>query len=94
MKIVRRPSAFAALSELRTRMDEILRQLKETPVTLEKHGRAVAMLVEPGKFSAMQASVEAAADIVLAFEQSRGKIRRLEELEKRLKTIEKGAPRA
>jgi hypothetical protein len=32
MRIIRRPSAFAAVSELRTGMDAILAQLKETPV--------------------------------------------------------------
>jgi PHD/YefM family antitoxin component YafN of YafNO toxin-antitoxin module len=92
VKIIRRPAAFAALSELRTRMDEILLQLRETPVTLEKHGRAVAILVEPGKFSAMQDALDAAADILFAFEQSRGggKGRRLHEVEKRLRAIEKG----
>lgn len=96
MKIVRRPAAFAALSELRTRMDEILSQLRETPVTLEKHGRAVAILVEPGKFSAMQESLEAAVDILYAFEQSRavGKGKKLREIEKRLRMIGKGTPKA
>ncbi|MBI3552223.1 MAG: type II toxin-antitoxin system Phd/YefM family antitoxin [Elusimicrobia bacterium] len=90
MKIVRHPAAFAAVSELRTRMDQIIAQLRETPVNLEKHGRPVAVLVEPGRFSAMQDALEATADILLAFEANRGKGKRLQELEKRLKTIEKG----
>ena len=68
MKVVRQPSAFAAVSELRTRMDEILAQLKETPVTLEKHNKEVAILEDPRRYAAMQEALEDATDILLAFE--------------------------
>ena len=89
MKVVRQPGAFAALSELRTRMDDILAQLKETPVTLEKHNREVAVLEDPRRYAAMTQSLEAATDILLAFEarlretKSKRRPLTLEEVEKR-----------
>ena len=89
MKVVRQPSAFAAVSELRTRMDEILAQLKETPVTLEKHNKEVAILEDPRRYAAMQDALEAASDVLLAFEAKareasrKGRLLTLEEVEKR-----------
>ena len=68
MKVIRRPTAFAAVSELRTGMDVILAQLKETPVSLEKHGKSVAVLVDPERFEAMERALEAASDQILAGE--------------------------
>ena len=62
MKVIRRPTAFAAVSELRTEMDAILTQLKETPVFLEKHGKTVAVLVDPERFEAMERALEEASD--------------------------------
>jgi PHD/YefM family antitoxin component YafN of YafNO toxin-antitoxin module len=91
VKIVEEPTAFAAVSELRTRMDQILNQLRRTPVVLEKHGRPVAILVEPSRHKALVAAVDAAMDILRAFEQSRGKGKKFSELEKRLRAIEKGS---
>lgn len=77
MKVIRRPTAFAAVSELRTGMDAILAQLKETPVSLEKHGKPVAILVDPERFEAMERALEEASDAVLAGEARRraGKIK-------------------
>lgn len=89
MKIIRQPSAFAAVSELRNHMDEILSQLKETAVTLEKHNREVAVLEDPKRYAAMREALEAATDVLLAFESRRretsGKDRwiSLDEVEKR-----------
>lgn len=81
MRVIRQPSAFAAVSELRSRMDEILRQLKETPVTLEKHNREVAVLEDPKRYAAVQEALRAAAGLMLDFEARRrgapGKGRRL-----------------
>ena len=68
MKVIRRPTAFAAISELRIGMDAILAQLKETPVSLEKHGKSVAILVDPERFEAMERALEEAADQALAGE--------------------------
>lgn len=93
MKIIKENTALAAVSELRTRMDEILAQLRETPVILEKHRREVAVLVEPKRYKAMQETIEAALDILLAIEERRrgaaSKARDsavLEQVEKRLKS--------
>ena len=89
MRVFKQPAAFAAVSELRTRLDEILAQLKETPVTLEKHNRQVAVLEDPERYAAMQEALESASDILLAFEARAravsGKTRfvPLEEVEKR-----------
>ena len=89
MKVIRRPSAFAAVSELRTGMDAILAQLKETPVSLEKHGRAVAVLVDPARFEAMERALEEASDKSLAGEARRRAVKLkgrgvpLSEIEKR-----------
>ena len=71
MKVIRQPAAFAAVSELRNHMDAILSQLKETPVTLEKHNREVAILEDPKRYAAMRDALEAATDILLAFEARR-----------------------
>ena len=71
MKVIRRPTAFAAVSELRTGMDEILAQLKETPVSLEKHGKSVAILVDPERFEAMERALEDISDEMLASEAHR-----------------------
>ena len=68
MKVIRRPTAFAAVSELRTGMDVILAQLKETPVSLEKHGKSVAILVDPERFEAMERALEEVSDEMLAHE--------------------------
>ncbi len=88
MKVIRQPAAFAAVSELRNHMDAILSQLKETPVTLEKHNREVAILEDPKRYAAMRDALEAATDVLLAFEARRrhadkGRRVPLEEVEKR-----------
>lgn len=71
MKVIRRPTAFAAVSELRTGMDAIIAQLKETPVSLEKHGKPVAILVDPARYEAMERALEEASDKELAGEAYR-----------------------
>ncbi|HEX4048137.1 MAG TPA: type II toxin-antitoxin system Phd/YefM family antitoxin [Elusimicrobiota bacterium] len=71
MRVIRRPTAFAAVSELRTGMDAILAQLKETPVSLEKHGKPVAVLVDPERFAAMERALEEVSDRRLADEARR-----------------------
>lgn len=90
MRIVRQPGAFAAVSDLRTHFDEILAQLKETPVTLEKHNRQVAVLEDPKRYAALQETLEAATDVLLAFEArarevsgKQGRYASLEEAERR-----------
>jgi PHD/YefM family antitoxin component YafN of YafNO toxin-antitoxin module len=71
MRVVRRPTALAAVSELRTKMDEILAQLKETPVSLERHGKPIAVLVSPEWFEAVDQALEGAFDRRIAKEVRR-----------------------
>jgi len=91
MKVIRHPAAFAAVSELRTHMDEILAQLRETPVALEKHNKPVAVLEDPARYAAMQEALEAATDVLLAFEAKareaslKGRYATLKEAEKRFR---------
>lgn len=60
MKIIRENTVLAGVSELRTGLDEILAQLKRSPVVLEKHHRPVAVLVAPARFEAMSRILESA----------------------------------
>ncbi len=90
MRIIKERTALAAVSELRTHLDEILAQLKDSPVTLEKHNRPVAVLSDPSRFAAMERAIEDASDILLAFESKErlrkprpGKNLTLEQVEKR-----------
>jgi PHD/YefM family antitoxin component YafN of YafNO toxin-antitoxin module len=70
-------------------MDDILSQLKETPVTLEKHNREVAVLEDPQRYAAMREALDAATDLLLAFDarcretSGKGRDSSLEEVEKR-----------
>jgi len=68
MRIVKERTTFAAVSELRTSLDAILRQLHETCVVLEKHNKPVAVMMEPQRYKEMEEAVERASDILLAFE--------------------------
>ncbi|MBI3547587.1 MAG: hypothetical protein HY078_00905 [Elusimicrobia bacterium] len=68
MRIIKERSAYAQISELRTKMDVILGQLRDSPVTLEKRNRPIAILEDPKRFEAMQTALESASDILLAFE--------------------------
>lgn len=71
MRIFREQTAVAAISELRTKLDAILRQIKETSVLLEKHNKPVAVMVDPTKYERMQEAIETASDLLLAFEARR-----------------------
>ena len=91
MRVIRRPAAFAAVSELRTSMDAILAQLKETPVSLEKHGKSVAILVDPERYEMMERALEEVTDRLLADEAHRraktakGRGVSLDEMERRFR---------
>ncbi|MBI4348349.1 MAG: type II toxin-antitoxin system Phd/YefM family antitoxin [Elusimicrobia bacterium] len=71
MRLLSEPTAIAAISELRTHLALILAQLRQTPVALEKRNRTVAVMVDPKRFEAMEAALEQAADLLLAFEARR-----------------------
>ncbi|MBI4385986.1 MAG: type II toxin-antitoxin system Phd/YefM family antitoxin [Elusimicrobia bacterium] len=71
MRVIKEKSAFAAISELRTHLDEVLNQIKQTPVILERHNKPVAVLEDPKRFEALRETLEEAADILLALEAKR-----------------------
>ena len=52
-------------------MDVILAQLKETSVSLEKHGKPVAILVDPERYEAMERALEEVSDAMLSDEAYR-----------------------
>ncbi|MBI5244487.1 MAG: type II toxin-antitoxin system Phd/YefM family antitoxin [Elusimicrobia bacterium] len=68
MKLFKEDTAVAAISELRTGLDEILRQLRKTSVILERHKKPVAVMVNPARIEQMEEAFENACDIILAFE--------------------------
>ena len=90
--IIKGKTAIAKVSDLRYELDEILAQVKDSPVELEKHSKPVAILVDPKRFAEMEAKLEQAEDILLAFEardrelSAKGKgYLTLEQIEKRLR---------
>lgn len=68
MRIIKEQTTLAAVSELRTSLDAILRQLHDTCVILEKHNKPVAVMLEPKRYEEMEQALESASDILLAFE--------------------------
>ena len=50
MITVKKETTIAGLSELRTKSEEILRELKAHSVILEKHNKPVAVMVDFHKF--------------------------------------------
>jgi len=56
------------VSDLRTRQNEILRQLSEGPIVLTQHARAVAVLVSPERWNEFMEEMESLQDIVYARE--------------------------
>lgn len=92
MRVIKEKTAIAAVSELRTHLEEILDQLQETSVVLEKRNRPVAVLSDPKRFEAMEEALETATEVLLAFEAKerlgstpRSAYVPLEQVKKRLK---------
>ena len=56
------------VSDLRTRKSEILRKLRDGPVVLTQHTRAVAVLVSPEKWNQLIEEVENLQDTLAARE--------------------------
>lgn len=90
MKVIEEKTTLVQTSELRTKLDEILKQLSESHVILEKRHRPVAILVAPQEYQRMEESVEQLSDILLALEARAREKRKnrkyltLEEARKRL----------
>lgn len=65
MITVKKEMTIAGLSELRTKSEEILRELKGHPVILEKHHKPVAVMVEYGRYALGEELLDLAEDYVL-----------------------------
>lgn len=68
MRVIEEKSTLVQTSELRTRLDEILRQVGSTRLILEKHHKPVAVLVDPSDFDLMEQALEEYSDLLLALE--------------------------
>ncbi len=60
--------AIYGVSDLRTRKDEILSKLRDGPVVLTQHARAVAVVVSPEKWNQLVAEIEDLQDALAAVE--------------------------
>ena len=68
MKVVRENTTLVQTSELRTKLEEVLKRTKSSRVVLEKHHKPVAVLVDPEEFERMEEALESLSDILLALE--------------------------
>ena len=65
MITVKKETTIAGLSELRTKSDAILRELKDHPVILEKHNKPVAVMVEYHRYVLGEELLDFAEDYIL-----------------------------
>ena len=65
MITVKKETTIAGLSELRTKSEEILRELKGHPVILEKHSRPIAVMVDYQQYALEEEMLEYAEDYIL-----------------------------
>jgi len=90
MKTYQENTTLVQASELRTKLNEVLKLLPKQKVVLEKHHKPVAFLVDPVEFEESEEIREAYSDILLAFEARKREKRKnpkcisLEELMKRV----------
>ena len=66
MITVKNETTIAGLSELRTKSEEILKELKNHPVILEKHNKPVAVMVAFQKFKLEEEMLDYAEEYILA----------------------------
>ena len=65
MITVREKTTIAAISELRNKSDEILNELKEHHVVLEKHHKPVAVMINYASFGTLERMIDFAEDYIL-----------------------------
>ena len=65
MITVKNETTIAGLSELRTHSEEILKELKNHPVILEKHNKPVAVMVEYKTYALREELLDLAEDYIL-----------------------------
>ena len=65
MFTVKHSATLASISELRTNSEQILSQLKENRVILERHKKPVAVMLDYAQYEKIEAMLELAEDLVL-----------------------------
>ena len=65
MITVKKETTIAGLSELRTKSEAILKELKGHPVILEKHNKPVAVMVEYHQYALGEELLDFAEDYIL-----------------------------
>ncbi len=65
MITVKKETTIAGLSELRTKSEEILKELKDHSVILEKHNKPVAVMVEYHRYELNEELLDLAEDYIL-----------------------------
>ena len=93
MIMVKEQTTLVGISELRTKVDEVLRAMQRSTVVLERRNRPLAVLLPISKYEEMETRLDWLEDRILghlAKERVRKTPRKaylsLEEVEKRLKT--------
>ncbi len=66
MITVKKETTIAGLSELRTKSEAILKELKSHPVVLEKHNKPVAVMVDYRRFEQEEEMLDYAEEYILA----------------------------
>ncbi len=65
MITIKEQSTIASISELKTKSEEIIKQLAEHQVILQKHNKPVAVMVAYGKFQEFEKLIDSLEDKVL-----------------------------
>ncbi len=65
MITVKKEMTIAGLSELRTKSEDILKELKAHPVILEKHSKPVAVMVDYRRFELGEDMLDYAEEYIL-----------------------------
>ena len=87
MLTVEKDTTLVGISEFRTKIDEILAEVKKRPVLIEKRNKPVAMLLSIEEFKRLESLVELIEDYGLAAlarqREGKGKLLSWEEAKKR-----------
>lgn len=68
MVTVKEPTTLVGISELRTKADEILKQMEHSVVIIERRHKAVAVMLSVAKYEEMEALLELISDHLLVAE--------------------------
>ncbi|MBI1884059.1 MAG: type II toxin-antitoxin system Phd/YefM family antitoxin [Chlamydiae bacterium] len=65
MITVKTQATIAGISELRNKSEQVLKNLKDHPVILERHNHPVAVLIDYKKYQILEEMIDFAEDYVL-----------------------------